>query len=129
MLFQSCVIWALGLAATVIGTVANLRFNGPGAAALFLGIMVVMIYFLTYQISCLIHGKCWSTSWLNTLLYLVTIGGVLWYYYVAFRNGALPSLSRQDLFTLSTSFQTTRDLVKKQYNVDISDYIDKIQNN
>ena len=129
MLIQSCIIWALGLAATIVGIAANLRFYGPGAAAIFFSIMVTMIYFSTYQLECLIHGKCVATSWLNMLLFLITLSGVLGYYYLAIRNGALPSLSKQNLFALSTTFQTARDLVQKRYNVDITDYIDKIQHN
>jgi hypothetical protein len=129
MLIQSWIIWALGLPTIIVGTVANLRFNGPGAAAIFLGIIATIIYFSTYQIECLIYGKCAATAWFNMLLFLVTISGVLGYYYIAIRKGELPRLSKQNLFALSTAFQTTRDLAQKRYNVDIADYIDKFQHN
>lgn len=129
MLLQSTIIWALGLPTIIVGTIANMRFNGPGAAAIFLGIIVTMIYFSTYQIECLIHGKCAATAWLNMLIFLITISGVLGYYYISIRKGALPSLSKQNLFALSTTFQTTRDLAQKRLNVDIAEYIDKFQHN
>jgi hypothetical protein len=126
MLLQSTIVWALGLATLVVGFIANLKFNGLGAAAIFLGIVLVMVYFLAYQIECLIHGHCQMTSWFNVALAGITITGVFTYYYIAIRNGALPSLSKQDLFRLSTLFQTTRSLVSDKYNVDITDYIDKL---
>jgi hypothetical protein len=126
MLLQSTILWILGLITLIFGVVANLKFNGLGAAALFLGIMIVMIYFLVYQMECLIHGRCVSTSWINVVLSTITLSGVLTYYYVAMRNGQLPSLSKQDLFRLSTLFQTTRSLVSDKYDVDITSYIDKL---
>lgn len=126
MLIQSTLLWCLGLITLIFGFVANIKFNGIGAAAIFLGIMLVMIYFLVYQMECLIHGKCISTSWITVGLSTITLSGVLTYYYVALRNGQLPSLSQQDLFRLSTLFQTTRSLVHDKYHVDITTYVDKL---
>ncbi len=127
MLAQSMLIWILGLAALIVGFIANLKLVGVGAAALFFGIMCIMIYFLVYQIECLISGRCYATSWINTLVYLISVSAILMCYYVGLRKGELPSLSKQDLFQLSTTFQTSRDLIKTNYNVDITDYLDKLQ--
>jgi hypothetical protein len=88
--------------------------------------MLVMVYFLAYQIECLIHGRCYMTSWINVFLAGITVSGVFTYYYIAIRNSQLPRLSKQDLFRLSNLFQTTRSLVSDKYNVDITDYIDKL---
>lgn len=126
MLLQSTIMWVLGIATLIVGLVANLKFNGVGAAAIFLGIMLVMVYFLVYQLECLIHGRCFFTSWFNMFLATITVSGVFGYYFIALRNGQLPRLSQQDLFRLSVPFQTTRNLISDKYNVDITSYIDKL---
>lgn len=126
MLLQSTLLWILGLVALIVGFVANLKLIGIGAAAIFLGIILVMVYFLVYQVECLIYGKCVFTSWMNMGLALITISGVITYYYIALKTGQLPSLSKQDIFRLSSSFQLTRSLISDRYNVDITEYIDKL---
>ncbi len=106
-----------------IGSVANLKLLGPVAAGIYALIVGIAIYLFTYNISCVINGRCYGTAWFNMLIGLGTLAGVLWYYIMALQSGRLAKLVDQGLLRLIPGADTTAKVIENRYGVSIGDYL------
>jgi hypothetical protein len=124
MLLQNKILWAAGAVVLTLGAVANLKYYGLIAAGIYSLIVCIATYLLTYNIHCIIHGRCYATAWFNMLLGLFTLSGVLMYYIIALKHGDLPKLLDQHLLKLIPVADTTAKYVETNYGV----HIDKVLN-
>lgn len=120
---QNKILWYGGAVVLTIGGVANLKFYGPVAAGIYALIVGIAIYLFTYNISCVINGRCYGTAWFSMLIGLGTLAGVLWYYIMALQSGKLPKLLDQGLLRLIPGADTTAKVIENRYGVAISNYL------
>ena len=106
-----------------IGAVANLKFYGLAAAAIYSLIVGLAIYLFTYNIHCVIHGRCYTTAWFNMLIGLGTLVGVLTYYIIALQNGQLPDLIDQNLLRLIPFAGQSVNYLEKNYDIHLANYL------
>lgn len=93
------IVGSLGLVASVLGVVANVRQYGFAAAALFLATSALAMFVLLSEISCVISGKCHTTALLNTIIATGIFVSVIWYYGVILFDGGngLPAVKDQPI--------------------------------
>lgn len=123
MLLQNKILWYAGAVVLTIGGVANLKFYGPIAAGIYSLIVGIAVYLFTYNIYCVINGRCYSTAWFSMLIGLSTLAGVLWYYIAALKTGQLPKLLDQGLLRLIPGADATAKVIENRYGVSIGNYL------
>jgi len=86
MLTQNKILWTAGLAATAIGAYANLTAKGAKSALIFAAAFLLIVYLATFQVYCLIVGRCISSAWISAGIFLATFSGVAAVYLNIIKN-------------------------------------------
>ncbi len=85
-MIQTTIVIIFALLTGLLGVYANVEAkNSPQAIALFIMLYSTIVYFGIYQIQCFVKGGCIFSSWSATGIFLVTLYGIAYVYYVAVR--------------------------------------------
>ena len=124
MLPQNWLVFLVGILALLLGGIANYQVFGWLAVFLYTLILVVMIYFIIYNVGCLVSGGCGFTSWTTALGGSLALGSLgLFNYYALTKKVQLPGLEQQQIFAVNPLFKQGVDLVKTQTGIDVFRYI------
>ena len=104
-MIQVTLVILAGLGALLTGSIANYINYGFVAVAFYAAILITAVYFIIYQIRCVVRGSCFSTAWWNSGVAVVTFATIGWYYYEALTNGtALVTLDAQPVIATNPTF-------------------------
>ena len=124
MLPQNWLVFFIGMLALLLGGIANYQVFGFLALFLYALILSVMIYFIIYNVGCLVSGGCGFTSWTTALGGCLALGSLgLFNYYALTKKVQLPGLADQKVFAVNPIFKEGVDLVQKQTGIDVFSYI------
>ncbi len=124
MLLQNWLVVGVGTLALLLGGMANYEVFGWLALLLYSIILVVMIYFIVYNVGCLVTGGCGFTSWTTALGGCLALGSLgLFNYYALTKKVQLPGLAEQQVFAVNPVFKQGVDIIQKQTGFDVFAYI------
>lgn len=117
-MLQANIILAVGGLTGLIGTIVNFKYFGLQTAAIFSAVISILVYFSYYQVICLIKGKCVFSSWLNTIISIITFSGIGVAYYYAI-NQQMSKSYNQQLLQTNPWISKTASLLENRYNITI----------
>ncbi len=124
MLLQNWLVVGVGTLALLLGGMANFEVFGWLALVLYSIILITMIYFIVYNVGCLVTGGCRLTSWTTALGGCLALGSLgLFNYYALTKKVQLPGLAEQQVFAVNPVFKQGVDLVKEKTGFDVFAYI------
>ena len=110
--------------ALLLGGIANYQVFGFLALFLYALILSVMIYFIIYNVGCLVSGGCGFTSWTTALGGCLALGSLgLFNYYALAKKVQLPGFADEQIFAVNPLLKQGVDLVKTQTGIDVFKYI------
>ena len=115
MLTQNKILWFIGLAATAIGAYANFTVKGAKAAIVFTAAFLLIVYLATYQVYCLIVGRCISSAWISVGIFLTTFGGVAAAYLNSIKQKAA-EFDNSHIYTTNPLMGQTLKYIEKGLN-------------
>ncbi len=117
-MLQANIVIAVGGLTGLIGALVNLKYFGLKTAAAFIIIIGMLVYFSYYQVTCLITGKCVFSSWLSTIIAIITFSGIGVAYYYAI-NEEMSKQNNLQLLQTNPWVGKTASLLENRYNVTI----------
>ena len=124
MLAQNWLVFIIGTLAMILGGIANFQVFGWLALLLYILILSVIIYFITYNVGCLVTGGCRMTSWTTALGGCLALGSLgLFNYYALTKKVQLPGLAEQQVFAVNPVFKQGVDFVQERTGVNVFSYI------
>lgn len=124
MLPQNWLVVLVGVLALLLGGAANFEVFGWLALVLYSIILLTMIYFIVYNVGCLVTGGCGLTSWTTALGGCLALGSLgLFNYYALTKKVQLPGLDQQQIFAVNPMLKQGVDLVKEKTGIDVFKYI------
>ena len=123
-IFQIGIIGFVGVAATVLAFTANIIRNGWLTATASAAIILVILILTVQQIRCVIFGRCYFTSWFNTLISVSILGSAAIYYLFALLGRVpLPGIEDQPITSANQNIKYVTDTLKNQLNFDVYGYV------
>lgn len=124
MLAQNWLVFIVGVMALALGGIANFQVFGWLALMLYVLILSVIIYFIIYNVGCLVSGGCRMTSWTTALGGCLALGSLgLFNYYALTKRVQLPGLEEQQVFAMNPILKQSVDLVQEKTGVNVFKYI------
>lgn len=124
MLPQNWLVFIIGTMALALGGIANYQVFGLLALALYSLTLSVIVYFIIYNVGCLVSGGCRFTSWTTALGGCLALGSLgLFNYYALTKKVQLPGLEQQQIFAINPLLKQGVDLVRDNTGVDVFKYI------
>jgi hypothetical protein len=123
-ILQISIISVLGLITAALSFAANIMYNGWLTATLS-SILILTILILTVkQIKCVIFGRCYFTSWLNTFVGISLLGGIGLYYLLALMERVpLPGIESQPVAAADPNIKYVTDTLRDRLNFDVYTYV------
>ena len=124
MLPQNWLVFIFGMLALALGGIANYQVFGLLAVGLYALTLSVIVYFIIYNVGCLVSGGCRLTSWTTALAGCFALGSLgLFNYYALTKKVQLPGLEQQQIFAINPLLKQGVDLVRDNTGVDVFQYI------
>lgn len=127
-MIQNTVVSLIASAALILGVAANYHIYGWLIAATYAVVLLTALYFIIYQIRCVVRGYCITTAWWNALLGMFMFGSIGLYYYKVLKNDVqLGIFSSQPIFSSNPIYTQLPAQVQEYIGSHIFSYTDKVK--
>lgn len=127
-MLQNTFVSLIASAALILGTIANYHIYGWLIAATYAVVLLTALYFIIYQIRCVVRGYCITTAWWNALLGMFMFGSIGLYYYKVLKNDVqLGIFSSQPIFSTNPIYTQLPTQVQEYIGKHIFSYTDNIK--
>jgi hypothetical protein len=127
-MIQNTFVSIVAVAALLLGVVANYHIYGWLIAVSYAISLLTALYFIIYQIRCVVRGYCITTAWWNALLGIFMFGSIGLYYYKVLKNDVqLGTLSTQPIFSSNPIYTQLPGGVQKYIGDHVFSYTDKVE--
>lgn len=122
--FQTGIVGLVGLIVTALAFTANIIRNGWLTAVASAALILIILTLTVQQIRCVIFGRCYFTSWINTFVGISVLGSAGLYYLLALTKGLpLPSIDQQPIAAANPNIKYVTDTLKDRLNFDVYTYV------
>ncbi len=126
-MIQNTFVSISAIAALLLGVAANYHIYGWLIATLYAVMLLTALYFIIYQIRCVVRGYCITTAWWNALLGIFMFSSIGLYYYKVLKNDVqLGALSTQPIFSSNPLYTQLPGRIQEYIGAHIFSYTDNI---
>lgn len=119
-MIQTNLVLAIGVISLILGSIANYIRYGVLMTFAFLLIISLALYIIVDEIRCVIHGKCYLTSWVNSIVGVFAFGSVAIYYIIALMSGDnIPVIEEQPIVYLNKNVSSILATVRDEFNINV----------
>jgi hypothetical protein len=119
-MIQTNLVLVIGLLSIILGTVANYIRYGMLMTFAFILIVSTALYIIVDEIRCVIHGKCYLTSWINSFIGLFAFGSVAIYYIIALIHGDnIPVIEDQPIIYLNKNVTSILATLRDELGINV----------
>ncbi len=125
-MIQNTFVSISAIAALLLGVAANYHIYGWLIASIYAVVLLTALYFIIYQIRCVVRGYCITTAWWNALLGIFMFSSIGLYYYKVLKNDVqLGALSTQPIFSSNPLYTQLPGRIQEYIGAHIFPYTDK----
>lgn len=126
-MIQNTFVSIVAIGALLLGVAANYHIYGWIIAGTYAIVLLTALYFIIYQIRCVVRGFCITTAWWNALLGMFMFGSIGLYYYKVLKNDVqLGAFSTQPIFSSNPVYAQLPAQVQEYIGSHIFSYTDKV---
>jgi hypothetical protein len=126
-MIQNTFVSIVAIAALMLGVAANYHIYGWLIAVTYAIILLTALYFIIYQIRCVVRGYCITTAWWNAILGMFMFSSIGLYYYKVLKNDVqLGVFSTQPILSSNPLYTQLPGDVQKYIGTHIFSYTDKV---
>ncbi len=119
-MIQINLVLVIGLLSLILGTVANYIRYGLLMSFAFVLIISLALYIIVDEIRCVIHGKCYLTSWINSIIGFFAFGSVAIYYIIALMHGDnIPVIEDQPIIYLNKNVTSVLATLRDELGINV----------
>jgi hypothetical protein len=127
-MIQNTFVSIAAVVALLLGVAANYHIYGWLIAGSYAIMLLTALYFIIYQIRCVVRGYCITTAWWNALLGIFMFGSIGLYYYKVLKNDVeLTTLSTQPIFASIPIYTQLPGKAQKYIVKHLFSYTDKVE--